>query len=353
MSNVDRIRQVMIDVENRKQREFNNKLAKDRIQRDLDIAESRRKTAIEVAEIRRKGVEARLELDRNAEKRRVAKDEFDQKMSVAKDETTRLKIAQDYKIAADKLARDHAALQERIYQFDANLAEKQYEFDNPQEKTIRGPRGFIERTPPGGGFGEKERIYTGTPEHEKYLKEQADKQAADTAAAAQAEVVKRENERLGILGRLKRWTSGAPTPPPMTNLPPASPMLPNTNGMVPPPMGLPATETGTNTIGIPLIIPAQEGEWDLEGGMRAPPMSATTNAIPSAVAPQLVVPPLPPQQALPPSTDFIIPDPGAVMVPTATNAPAATVRRMRVKGPGGKSGTVPEGSALPEGWSFE
>lgn len=35
-----------------------------------------------------------------------------------------------------------------------------------------------------------------------------------------------------------------------------------------------------------------------------------------------------------------------------TGGTASTVRRVKVTGPGGKRGTVPEGTKLPEGWSF-
>lgn len=349
MSNIDRWRQYSIDADNRKQRQFNNKLAQERIQRDLDIAESRRKTALEVAAIRRQSTEAKMELDRMEAKRRAAKDEFDQRMALSKDDNAKAKIAQDYKTASEKLTRDYQAQQEKIYQFDANLAEKQYQFDHPNERTIRGPRGYVERVPAGGNFGESERIYFGTPEYEAYQKEQANKQADDAATAAQVEAQRRENERLGLLGRLKRAIGGA-QPPPIQPAPavPASPIMPGTNSMRPPPMSLP-TETGTNRPGIPLIIPPAEGEWDLEGGMRVPPMTGNTNAIPSAVAPKFVAPPLPP------ASDFIVPDSGAVV---ATNNPTAVVepqpiKKVRVKGPNNQRGSVPEGTPLPEGWALE
>lgn len=350
ISNIDRWRQYAIDSENRKQRQFNNKLAEDRIKRDLDIAESRRKTAIEVAQLRRQSTEARLALDQTAEKRRMAKDDFDQKMAVAKDSNAKAKLSQDYKIASEKLARDYQSQQERIYQFDQNLLEKQWQFDHPNETTRSGPRGFVERTPTGGAFGEKERVYFGTPEYDSYQKEQAGKQAADAVTAAQSEAQRLENERLGLWGRLKRAVGGA-IPPPMP-VAPVSPAMPGTNSMQPPPMPFPATETGTNRIGVPLIVPTAEGEWDLEGGMRVPPMTANTNAVPSAVAPQFVAPPLPP------ASDFIVAEP-EIVIPTNTPVVAPTntapqpSKKVRVKGPRNQSGFVPEGTTLPEGWSLE
>lgn len=329
MSNIDRFRQTFQDVENRKQRELVNRQNQQRIDQDLEKAEIRRETSLQLAEMRRQIYDANAEIKRNNDEWRHLKETIQLEIKTADSETRRQALETRLEIAKQAVEQRDRALQQKADEFKSALEEKQFQFDNAVKKEGNRPRNSIKRIPKGGGLGEEETIYEGTPEYAKILQDRAATQAAETAAAAQAEAVKRENERLGMLGRIGRFFNGAQTPPPMpaTNLPSIRSVP---NSMLPPPMIAPTIATGTNS-GSALIVPTAEGEWDLEGGMRAPAMMPSTNTVPSAVAPQFIVPPM----------------------SDTTNAPAAPSRKLRVRGPGGRTGTVPEGAALPEGWSFE